>query len=81
MSYTPSETHLELYPDTSLLIKCKCGSRFSPRKYNARGDNPNKCLPCNRKKWSKLFSHYGPIEASVDEPQAHVLSIQKKGRK
>lgn len=75
MSYNPTETHLELYPDTDSLIKCKCGVFFKPRTQNAQGDSPKKCLPCNRKSWSKLFAHH-----SVSVEQAEVVPIRGKVR-
>lgn len=74
--YSPTETHLALHPQMGLLLKCKCGVMFVPRKRNSHEDNPRKCLTCNRQKWSKLVAHNVPVSA---QNKAHVLPLKKRG--
>jgi hypothetical protein len=66
----PSETEQALYPAVKL-VRCRCGSLFTPT--GTPGDNPKKCLPCNRSPWSRLFKKA--------EPQANVLPISTTARK
>lgn len=51
--YTPSETHLILNPPPDCRV-CSCGVKFVVRPENHE-DDPDLCLTCNRKEWSKLW--------------------------
>lgn len=66
MTRVPSDTERALYPEVKI-VRCRCGSMFTPT--GCPGDNPRKCLPCNRSKWSRLFK-----KAPAKE-EAHVLPI------
>lgn len=47
-----SETQDALYPPVAFAT-CACGSMYIPT--GTAGDDPEKCLTCNRAPWSKLF--------------------------
>lgn len=64
--YLPSETNLALYPATSL-IKCSCGVLFPARAESTHDeDDPNLCLPCNRRSWSRLINGDQPVATTPD---------------
>jgi hypothetical protein len=56
--YIPSETHIALHAPRAI-ITCSnkdCGVKFAIRPEPLHDeDDPNLCLTCNRKSWSKLW--------------------------
>lgn len=62
--YLPSETDLALHPPRTL-IDCPCGVRFEARVSTSPDsdseDDPNLCLTCNRKSWSRLWNDNQPV--------------------
>jgi hypothetical protein len=68
--YVPSDTDRALYRPVEIL-KCRCGVTFQARP-EVDGEDPGKCLSCNRSPWSVLFEHAAP------KPTAAVRPIRRK---
>lgn len=78
--YLPSETHLALYPPRDL-IKCACGVLFSRRPESTHDeDDDDRCLPCNRRSWSRLLNDNRPIE-NKGEVVSMVPMIDRRPRR
>jgi hypothetical protein len=78
--YAPTETHNALYPKADL-AKCSCGVLFVRSLQGSEEDDPDKCLPCNRRNWSRLFKNYQESTENgkdINIPTAHVLPIRKQ---
>lgn len=62
--YQPTETDLVLYPgrDLKTCINPDCHTRFASRPtIDSEDENPDLCLACNRKGWSRLWNSNKPI--------------------
>lgn len=77
-AYHPSDTHLALHPPSELKT-CRCEVRFAPRPISPDSDDdPDLCLSCNRKAWSRLWNGNRPIEietntAASDHPIVSII--------
>lgn len=77
-SYAPTETDLALNPKR-LIFKCSCGVSFADRgERNSDEDDPEKCLTCNRKAWSKLWEKPAEEKVETESLPADVVPIRKR---
>lgn len=71
--YLPTETHLALHPPRQIktCINPDCHTRFAARPaIDSEDENPDLCLACNRKGWSRLWNSNKPLESI--EPTAKI---------
>lgn len=78
--YIPSETHHALYPAQAMSTCVECGVRFVLRStiphLDSGDDDPEKCLSCNRRSWSRLFNNNQPVD-NKGEGEGDVVSIKR----
>lgn len=75
--YEPTETHLALHPPQSIAV-CKCGVKFAMRPITDSDDaedDPELCLTCNRKSWSRLWNDNRPINHEVSGGTGEVVVL------